>query len=101
MLLHRLQFNLAAREKMLESEAAQELINSTEFFLEKGADRVATSTRRAVQALQLQPESKVTVTELSGVFQEVFEKLEEDDNGERPWKPWKSKSKATNMERSA
>ncbi|CAK9006866.1 unnamed protein product [Durusdinium trenchii] len=89
LLLHRVQFNIAGREAIssktgeiaqdgAESAAMQELIASTDYFLEKGAAMIVTATRSAVQAASLQPDAPVSTESLTSFFKEVFEKLEKE-----------------------
>lgn len=91
LMLHRVQFNIAGREAAASqsgesaeangepSAAMQELISSTDFFLEKGPAMVVDATRKAVQeTTSLQPETAVSTSSLSSFFKEVFQKVEKD-----------------------
>lgn len=90
LMLHRVQFNIAGREAAAgqsgdsseangePSAAMQELISSTDFFLE-GPAMVVNATRKAVQeTTSLQPETAVSTSSLSSFFKEVFQKVDKD-----------------------
>eukprot|EP00434_Breviolum_minutum_P015043 symbB.v1.2.013266.t1/scaffold879.1/size325971/13 len=86
-MLHRVQFNIAGREATAGQaaeandapSAMEELIKSTDYFLEKGPAMVVDATRKAVQGTtSLQPETPVSTSSLSSFFQEVFQEVEKD-----------------------
>lgn len=87
LMLHRVQFNIAGREATAGQaaeandapSAMEELIKSTDYFLEKGPGMVVDATRKAVQGTtSLQPETPVSTSSLSSFFQEVFQEVEKD-----------------------
>ncbi|CAE7607148.1 PEX3 [Symbiodinium natans] len=101
LLLHRVQFNLAGREVAAQpqdgrtgavqdskangeeaSSSMQELIDSTEYFLEKGPGMMSAAARKAVQdaiaAGPLLPDTSVNSESLSAFFKQVFDKMEQD-----------------------
>mmetsp|Transcript_92167 Transcript_92167/g.112869 ORF Transcript_92167/g.112869 Transcript_92167/m.112869 type:complete len:358 (+) Transcript_92167:76-1149(+) len=91
LMLHRVMFNIAGREAAAGQSgespeangeppaAMQELISSTDFFLENGPAMVADAARKAVQETpSLQPETAVSTNSLSSFFKDIFQKVEKD-----------------------
>jgi len=99
LLLHRIINNIAGREARgrlsqqgagatakangeEEASSMKELIDSTEYFLKEGPERMAAAARKAVkaaaEAVPLPPESSVNSESLSTFFVDVFNRMDQD-----------------------
>lgn len=93
LLFHRVEFNIVGREMLAaegQSAAAsqpmpahlEELINSTEYFLEHGPEKVARAIRKAVEvsfkSSQLSPQTKVTSESLTIFIREVCQEADQE-----------------------
>ncbi|CAE7940042.1 SMYD2 [Symbiodinium necroappetens] len=99
LLLHRIINNIAGREARgrlsqqgagatskangeEDASSMKELIDSTEYFLKEGPERMAAAARKAVkaaaEAVPLPPESSVNSESLSTFFVDVFNRMDQD-----------------------